>query len=125
MPSASPYLLLLLGFLALLIVDLLIALVEGVFLTLLNWHPFRASMSISFIMNIASGIVNGLLLVLLQRTPYIWLPVSFILSVIIESFVMTYFKRQALRRNNLIALLVNLASYIILILPAYYFGARI
>ena len=123
MPS-SPILLLVLGFLALLVVDLLIGLVEGVFLTLLNWHPFRAAMYISFIMNIVSGIINGLLLVLLQRTPYIWLPVSFAVSVIIESFIMTYFKRQALRRNILIALLVNLASYIILILPAYYFGAR-
>jgi len=123
MPS-SPLVLIILGFLALLVVNLLIALVEGVFLTLLNWHPFRASMYISFIMNIISGILNGLLLVLLQRTPYIWLPVSFVLSVIVECFVMTYFKRQAMRRNILVCFLVNLASYIILILPAYYFGAR-
>ena len=42
---ASPYLLLVLGFLALLVVDLLIALIEGVTLTLLSWNPFRASLS--------------------------------------------------------------------------------
>jgi len=123
MPS-SPYLLIVLGLLALIVIDLIIALVEGVFLTLLNWHPFRAAMFVSFIMNLISGLINGLLLVLLQRSPYIWLPVSFILSIIIESFIMTYFKRQALRRNTLIAILVNLVSYILLILPAYYFGAR-
>lgn len=124
MPS-SPYLLLVLGSLALLVVDLLIALVEGVFLTWLSYQPFRQSMSISFIMNIISGIVNGVLLVILQRSPYIWLPISFVLAVVIESFVMTYFKRHDLRRNSLLALLVNLASYVILILPAYYFGSRL
>ena len=124
MPAASPYLLLILGSLALLVVDLLIALVEGVFLTWLSYQPFRQSMSISFIMNIISGIVNGVLLVILQRSPYIWLPISFVLAVIIESFVMTYFKRNDLPRNSLRAIFVNLASYVILILPAYYFGSR-
>lgn len=124
MPASSPYLFLVLGFLALLVVDLLIALVEGVFLTWLSYQPFRQSMAVSFIMNIISGIVNGILLVILQRSPYIWLPISFVLAVVIESFVMTYFKRQDFRRNSLLALLVNLASYVILILPAYYFGSR-
>ena len=124
MSPSSPFLLLVLGVLALLVVDLLVALVEGVFLTLLSFHPFRQSMSISFIMNIASGLVNGVLLVLLQRTPHIWLPISFVIAIIIESFVMTYFKRDALRQNTLFAVLVNLASYVILILPAYYFGSR-
>lgn len=120
----SPFLLLVLGVLALLVVYLLVALVEGVFLSLLNWHPFRASMFISVIMNITSGIINGILLILLQHTPYIWLPVSFVLSIVIELFIMTYYKREALRQNSFFALLVNLASYVILILPAYYFGAR-
>jgi hypothetical protein len=122
-PSA-PYLLLIFGFLALLVVNLLVAVIEGVILTLLSWHPFRLSMMVSFIMNIISGIVNGILLVLLQRTPFIWLPVSFLLALIIEVFVMTYFKRDAFRRNLLLAFLANLVSYILIILPAYYFGAN-
>jgi hypothetical protein len=121
---ASPYLLLIFGFLALIIVDLLLALIEGVILTLLSWNPFRPSMTISFIMNIASGIVNGILLVLLQNSPLLWLPISFVLSLLIEGFVMTYFKRNALRQNSLFVIMVNLASYIILILPAYYIGTH-
>jgi hypothetical protein len=121
---AAPYLLLVLGFLALLVVNLLIALVEGVTLTLLSWNPFRISMTVSFIMNIISGIVNGILLVLLQHTPYIWLPISFVLSLMIELFVMTYFKRDAFRQNCWFILLANLASYLLLILPAYYFGSH-
>ena len=121
---ASPYLLLVLGFLALLVVDLLIALVEGVTLTLLRWNPFRPSLTVSLIMNITSGIINGILLILFQRTPLIWLPISFGLSLLIEGFIMTYFKRDALPKNSLFVLLVNLASYILLILPAYYFGTH-
>jgi len=121
---AAPYLLLIFGFLALVIVDLLIALVEGVMLTLLRWNPFRTSLTVALIMNIVAGIINGVLLILLQRTPLVWLPVSFVLALVIDIFVLTYFKREAFKRNSLYALLVNLASYILLILSAYYFGTH-
>jgi hypothetical protein len=121
---ASGYLLLVFGFLALLVVNMLVTLIEGVALTLLAWNPFRASLKVSFIMNMISGIINGILLILLQRTPLVWLPISFVLSLLIEVFIMTYFKRAAIRQNSLFVLLANLASYIILILPAYYFGTH-
>lgn len=121
---ASPYLLLVFGILALVIVDLLVALIEGVTLTLLNWNQFRTCLLVSLIMNTISGIITGPLLILLQRTPLIWLPLSFILSLLIDTFILTYFKRHALRRNSLLALLANLAGYILLILPAYYFGSH-
>ena len=121
---ASSYLLIILGFLALLVVDLIIALIEGVTLTLLRWNPFRQSLTIALIMNIISGILNGILLILLQRTPFLWLPVSFVISLLIEGFIMTYFKRDAIRQNTLFVVVVNLTSYILLILPAYYFGTH-
>ena len=121
---AAPYILLIFGFLALVIVDILIALVEGVVLTLLKWNHFRASLTVSLIMNIVSGIINGVLLIILQHNPMIWLPVSFTLAFFIDVFILTYFKRNAFSRNSLYALLVNLASYVLLILPAYYFGSR-
>jgi hypothetical protein len=73
-------------------------------------------------MNIPSGILNGILLILLQRYPFVWLPVSFVISLLIEGFIMTYFKRDAICQNSLFVLLANLASYILFILPAYYFG---
>jgi len=123
-PSA-PYLLLVLGFLALLVVDLLIALIEGVTLTLLKWNPFRTCILVSLIMNLLSGIFIGILLILLQRSPMIWLPIAFVLSILVEGFVMTYFKRDTVRQNGLFVFLVNLASFVILILPAYYFGTRV
>jgi hypothetical protein len=121
---ASPYFFMVFGCLTLLVIDLLLALVEGVSLTLLNWNPFRASMLVSFIMNIFSGIINSVLLILLQHNPFLWLPVSFFISVIIETFVVTFFKRGANKQNIYCVLIANLASYFLIILPAYYFGAN-
>ena len=121
---SSPYLFLIFGILALLVVNLLIALVEGVVLTLLGWNPFRASMMVAFIMNIISGIFTGILLVILQGTSLAWLPISFVVSITIEILVLTYFKRDSIRQNIIFAFLVNLSSYVILILPAYYFGTQ-
>ena len=121
---ATPYVLLVFGFLALLVVDLLLGLIEGVALTLLSWNPSRTCIKVSFIMNIISGIINGILLVLLQRNPLIWLPISFVISLVVEGLILTYFKRDTLRQNSLYVLIANLASYILLILPAYYFGSQ-
>lgn len=121
---ASGFLLLLLGFLALLVIDLIIALLEGVFLTLLSWNPFRTSLLVALIMNLVSGVANGLLLVFLQGNPLVWLPVSFTISILLEGIILMYFKRQAILQNGLFAILVNLASYVFLIMPAYYFGAH-
>jgi hypothetical protein len=117
-------LLVILGILALIVVNLIIALLEGVILTVVNWNPFRASMMVSVIMNLASGIINGVLLILLQQSPLVWLPVSFVISILIEWFFLSYFKRNAALRNLLLAFVLNLLSYIILILPAYYFGTH-
>jgi hypothetical protein len=118
----TPILLIILGFLTLIVVNLLIALLEAVALTLINWNPFRLSMMVSVIMNLVSGIINGVLLVLLQQSPLVWLPVSFVISVLIEGFFLAYFKRNASWHNLFLAFAINLFSYIVLILPAYYFG---
>ncbi len=117
-------LLIILGILALLVVAMIMALIEGVTLTLLKWNSTRASLMVSSIMNIISGIMNGILLILLQHNPLVWLPVSFVLSLVVEGFIMSYFKREALRQNSLFVLVANLASYSLLILPAYYFGTH-
>ncbi len=121
---AAPYLLIIFGFLALLVVDVIIAIIEGTALTLLKWNPFRACLTVALVMNLIAGLINGVLLILLQHTPIVWLPVSFGISLLVDAFILTYFKRQSLRQNSLYALLVNLASYVLLILPAYYFGIR-
>jgi hypothetical protein len=121
---ASGLLLLVLGLLALLVIDLIIALIEGVTLTLLRWNPFRTCLYSSLIMNLVTGLINGLLLIFLQHSPFVWLPLSFVISVLIEAFILMYFKRHALLQDGFFAVLVNLASYVLFILPAYYFGTH-
>lgn len=122
--TPNSILLIVLGILALLVVDLIIALIEGVTLTLLKWNSSRTSLTVSYIMNIASGIINGILLILLQNHPFLWLPISFIVSLLVEGFIMMYFKRDAVRQNSLLVIAANLASYVLLILPAFYFGSQ-
>jgi hypothetical protein len=121
---AAPIVLLVFGILALLVVDLLLGLVEGVALTLLRWNPTRTCMKVSFIMNLVSGIINGILLILLQRYPFVWLPISFAISLLIEGIILAYFKRGYLHQNSVFVFVANLASYILLILPAFYFGSH-
>jgi predicted membrane channel-forming protein YqfA (hemolysin III family) len=121
---AAPVVLLIFGFLAMLMVDLLLGLIEGVALTLLSWNPTRTCMKVSFIMNLVSGVVNGILLILLQSNPLIWLPISFVISLLVEGIILTYFKRDSLRQNSLFVFIANLSSYLLLILPAFYFGSH-
>ena len=121
---AAPYVLLVFGFLALIVVDILLGLIEGVALTLLSWNPTRTCIKVSFIMNLVSGVVNGILLILLQENPLVWLPISFVISLLVEGFILSYFKRGFIRQNSLSVIIANLSSYLLLILPAYYFGNR-
>ncbi len=121
---AAPIVLLVFGFLALLVVDLLLGLIEGVALTLLSWNPTRTCIKVSFIMNLVSGVVNGILLILLQENPFVWLPISFVISLLVEGFILSYFKRGFIRQNSLFVIIANLSSYLLLILPAFYFGNR-
>jgi len=122
--TASGLLLVILGFLALLVINLLLGLIEGVILTFLRWNPTRTCLQVSFIMNMISGLINGLLLIFLQRSPMVWLPVSFVISLAVEWFIMSYFKRETILQNSFYAIIANLGSYVLLILPAFYFGSH-
>ncbi len=122
--TSSPVLLIVMGVLALLIVNLLIGLVEGIVLTLISWNPARVAIKTSFLMNLSSGVINGTLLVLLQHQPMLWLPLSFVVSLVLEFIFLSYIKRAATFFNLIAVVVSNLASYLLLILPAYYFGSH-
>jgi hypothetical protein len=122
---ATPGLVLLelgLGLIALCLLNLLISLVEGVTLTLLKWGPFRRSVLVALLMNIISSLAGSFLLILLQSSPLLWLVFSFALSVLIEAGVLLKTQPTTGRRTWLMSLTANLASYIILILPAYLYS---
>ena len=111
-----------LGIAALFLLTLVIALVEGVVLTLLKWNPFLRALLIAALMNILSSLAGAVLLVFLQDTPIIWLVIGFLLSVVIEGGVMTRFPPRLGWRTWLFAFIANLASYLLLILPAYLYS---
>jgi len=111
-----------LGLIALLLLTLLITLVEGVVLALLKWNVFPRALVASLIINITSSLVGGLLLIFLQEFPLIWMLLAFVLSVSIEGAILLKIQPAFGRRTWLLALLANLASYLLLILPAYLFS---
>jgi hypothetical protein len=110
---------LVLGGLALTMVFVLVVFVETVALQLQSWGEFKTSLRASLWMNLASLLVLFGSLSLVTRFHSTSLFVSFALSVPIEAFVL---KRLRLDQENDIwraAILSNIASYLLLILPAY------
>jgi hypothetical protein len=110
------------GIAVLILVILLIALIETVILTLLGWQEFRKSLVVSIIMNLASGIVGGILLVFVPRPTVMGLVIAMILSIIIEAGIMTRFRPNVIRLTLLSVILANILSYAIVIFPAYYYS---
>ncbi|HNT23597.1 MAG TPA: hypothetical protein PKM21_04485 [Anaerolineales bacterium] len=110
--------------LVLIILTILIALVEGVALTLLGWDSFKRAYLVALLMNFISTCVGAVLLFILPQEQNLWwVLISFALSLLIEGLVLVRFKRRAARQNWTAALVANLASYLILIAPIYFFGA--
>ncbi len=110
------------GLVALCLLTLLIALVEGVVLTLLKWNIFYRSLIAAAIANIASSLVGGLLMIFQQEQALIWVILAFCLSVVIEGAILVRIQPGSGRRTWLYALAANLASYLLLILPAYLYS---
>ena len=111
-----------LGGVALCLVTILVALVEGVVLTLFKWNNFPRSLLGSGIANLVSGLAAGALLIFLQKLPVIWMGIAFLLSILIEGAILLKIQPESGRRTWLVALVANIASYAILILPAYLFS---
>ena len=103
------------------ILILLITLVEMVALQLLRWGNTRQSMRASLLMNLTSSVVAIILLVLFPQPNARNLWIAWFFLVIIEGGVLTRLRPQTPRYNWFSAAVANLASYIILILPAFLF----
>lgn len=110
------------GIAVLILVTLLIALIEAVILTILRWEEFRKSLVISIIMNVISGIMGGVLLVLVPHPTILGLVFAMILSMIIEGFIMFKFRPEVLRLTLFVVILANILSYGIVIFPAFFYS---
>ncbi len=99
----------------------LITLVEMVVLQLLQWGNTRQSLRASLAMNIPSSAAGMLLLLLFPHPDLRKLAIAWVIFVAIEGVVLSRIRPQTLRYNWLVTAIANLASYMILILPAFLF----
>jgi hypothetical protein len=106
------------------LIILLTVLVEGVVLTWLKWASFGQSLVSALAANLISTFAIGFLLFSGDQPRYSNLLVGWIVSSLIETVILHFFRRQLAWRTLISATLANLVSYLILILPAYYFGQR-
>jgi hypothetical protein len=97
----------------------LIVFLEAVALQWLKWAAFRPALRASFFMNLVSTLVGFLVLAFVNSLGVVGLAISWALSVLIEGDVLMLLRRDGGRQNWRAALVANLASYLILLLPAY------
>jgi hypothetical protein len=103
---------------ALIGLTLFISMIESLVLYFLKWEKFGRCLLASFLMNVTSTIFGGVLIALgVIGGSYIWLAAAYILSVLIEGGILILMKRGAVRQNWTASVVVNLASYLFIILP--------
>jgi len=115
----APFLLLII---TLLIIFILTVLIETVALQLLKWGSFRQSAQTAVLMNIASIVIWPLMVFLVQEIGISAIVIAVLLSTLIEATLLTSIKRKTIGYNFLVALIANLASYLILLLPAFWYS---
>ena len=113
-----PGFLLALGLALLILVVLLIIVIESAVLQLLRWGAFKRSLIGSVWMNAASALVGLPFVLLVPQFGYLSLLVGWTLTVVIEAIVLTKLKPEAKRQNWTVAIIANIVSYLIVILPS-------
>ncbi|MBE0408837.1 MAG: hypothetical protein IBX69_03805 [Anaerolineales bacterium] len=107
------------GLFAFLVVLLLL---ETLVLVLVKWAGFGRALLASLLMNLISTILGVILDLTLWDWQLWWvILIAFAASVIVEGGVLMLMKQTTFRLNIIAAVAANLASYLILILPAYLF----
>ena len=115
---AAPILLIGLGIALFILVVCLIIVIESAVLQLMGWGELRRSLVGAFWMNLASSLVGLVFLLLIPSFGRWPLLASWVLTVMIEALVLMRLKPGARRHNWLVSLIANLASYLIVIVPA-------
>ena len=101
---------------------LLIVFVEATAMQWVGWDHRNGCLKASLIMNLASVLPAMFSIYLVVQWREAGLAVAWLICVLIEGATLAYLKRGEQRANWLAALAANLASYLILLLPAYLIG---
>lgn len=125
---AEPGLLIVLGAFSIMFFCILLALIitlETTALQMQSWGTFRACLKGAAIMNAVSSLVGFGAYALVPALGLFGILISWVLSVLIEGFVLSRLVPGDPRRAYRVSLLANLASYLILIIPAYLIGINL
>jgi hypothetical protein len=109
---------------ALVVFFCLIVVIESAVLQWMRWGTFRRSLKGSFLMNLASTLFGFAVLSLVPRLGLLGILFAYVLSVFIESLVLIKMKPGERRRNVIISLVANLASYLVLVLPTFIYSLQ-
>jgi hypothetical protein len=109
---------------ALVIVFILIVLVESTALQLMGWGDLRRSLWGAVLMNLASLLLSIFFLAMAPKFGLPGIGVSWFLSTLIEWLVLQRLGPFPRGRSLLVSGVANVASYLILILPAYLMAPR-
>jgi hypothetical protein len=101
---------------------LVFVVIETAVLQFVNWGEFRTCLKASFLANLFSGIIVILSLIMIPRLGLAGLIAGVLLSIIIEGFVLLRLKPGAKRQSWLAAALANIASFLILIFPIFWYA---
>ncbi len=113
------------GIVFVLILTGLIIIVETTALQFLGWGEFRACLKAAAWMNAISTVFGFGLLGLVPALRLWGLLIAWALSVSIEAAVLHRLQPGNLRRSVFVSAAANLASYLILLLPAYLYGINL
>lgn len=106
------------------LVTSLIAVIETVVLTIAGWGDFRKSLRVSLIMNIASGIIGGILLIIFPQPRIEYLFIAMFISILIEGGIMIRFQVNMVSQTLIAVILANILSYAIVIFPSYLYSQQ-
>jgi len=99
-----------------------ILLIESIALLLIKWGSFGRGFLAVFAGNIVSTFFGYLLVRLkFEAAGWSFYFFSLITSIVIEGIVLMFFKRGAVRENLIASTVMNLASYLLIVLPVYLF----
>ena len=98
----------------------ILLLLETLVLVLIKWAGFGRALLAALVMNLVSTIIGVILDFALWDWQIWWvILIAFAVSVMVEGGVLMLMKRTAPRQNFIAAVAANLASYLIMIIPAY------
>ncbi len=100
---------------------LVFVVIETAVFQLLNWGTFQACLRAAFLVNLASALLITAGLMSLQRLGWLGVTGSAVIAMLLEGLVLNRLKPGTQQLNWIVAILANLASFLILILPVFFF----